>query len=125
MTAGAFEHFAAEIARRIALEDRQRRLARTVVEKPRRAVRTRRVEQEFAENAPDTRLKAGETFGFRRVIIVSQRYHLYRALYIADRAGLEAYGVTADPRTYSGQAFRELREVAARVKDFFQCMFRI
>ena len=70
-------------------------------------------------------VRAAKIFGFRRVIIVSQRYHLYRALYIADRAGLEAYGVTADPRTYSGQAFRELREVAARVKDFFQCMFRI
>ncbi len=70
-------------------------------------------------------VRAARTFGFKRVIIVSQKYHLYRALYIADRAGLEAYGVNADPYRYSGQTFRELREFAARIKDFFQCMFSI
>ena len=96
-----------------------------------RCARERGVPEEMLGEDPEgfstfeSVVRAAKTFGFRRVIIVSQRYHLYRALYIADRAGLEAYGVTADPRTYSGQAFREMREVAARVKDFFQCMFRI
>lgn len=45
-------------------------------------------------------------------------------LYIADKLGLEAYGVAADPRQYAGQEFRELREVLARVKDFFMVIFK-
>ena len=65
--------------------------------------------------------RAGKVFGQRRILIVTQGYHLYRALYIARQMGLEAWGVAADPRRYAGQVFRELREVLARDKDFFQC----
>ena len=64
-------------------------------------------------------LRAKEDFGAEKIIIVTQKYHLYRALYIADSLGLEAYGVSADLRTYRGQIYRDLRELAARVKDFF------
>lgn len=63
--------------------------------------------------------RAREIFKVKKAIIVTQEYHLYRALYIAKRLGLEAYGVAADRREYYGQASRELREVLARVKDFF------
>ena len=55
----------------------------------------------------------------KRVVIVTQTYHLYRALYIAERMGLEAYGVSADRRTYSDQLKCEAREVLARVKDLW------
>lgn len=55
----------------------------------------------------------------KRVVIVTQTYHLYRALYIAERMGLEAYGVSADRRTYSDQLKCEVREVLARVKDLW------
>ena len=51
-------------------------------------------------------------------IIVTQEYHLYRALYIAEKLGIEAYGVNADFHTYWGQSSRELREILARCKDF-------
>lgn len=54
-----------------------------------------------------------------RVIIVTQSYHLYRALYVAEKAGLEAYGVSADLRSYVGQFKYDVREVAARCKDVF------
>ena len=64
-------------------------------------------------------LRAKEVFGAEKIIIVTQKYHLYRALFIADSLGLEAYGVSADLRTYRGQIYRDLRELAARVKDFF------
>jgi vancomycin permeability regulator SanA len=53
-------------------------------------------------------------------VIATQKYHLYRALHIAKSLGIEAYGVPADVRIYSGQDLRELREKAARVKDFFK-----
>ncbi|MBE6563229.1 MAG: SanA protein [Ruminococcaceae bacterium] len=62
--------------------------------------------------------RAKEIFGVKKVIIVTQKYHLYRALYIARSLGIEAYGVHADLRTYSGQMNREVREILARVKDF-------
>ena len=71
----------------------------------------------------ETVYRAKEVFQARRVIIVTQQYHLYRALYIADSLGLEAYGVSADHRTYAGQTMRDIREVLARVKDFAMCIF--
>lgn len=61
--------------------------------------------------------RAKEIFGVKKVIIITQEYHLYRALYIADQMGIEAYGVAADYRTYWGQAKREIREILARCKD--------
>ncbi|WP_282190716.1 SanA/YdcF family protein [Adlercreutzia caecimuris] len=62
--------------------------------------------------------RARDVFGAKRIVIVSQRYHLYRALYVAERLGLDAYGVAADLRPYAGQETREVREILARVKDF-------
>lgn len=54
----------------------------------------------------------------RSLVIVTQEYHLCRALYLADSFGINAVGVSADLRTYRGQAMRELREILARNKDF-------
>lgn len=62
--------------------------------------------------------RARDIFQVERIIIVSQEYHLYRALHIANALGLECWGVASDYRTYSGQSMRDLREVLARVKDF-------
>lgn len=62
--------------------------------------------------------RAKEIFNADRIIIVTQAYHLYRALYIAEQLGVEAYGVHCDYRTYSGQMMRDIREILARVKDF-------
>jgi len=62
--------------------------------------------------------RARDVFGAKRIVVVSQEYHLYRALYVAERLGLDAYGVSADLRPYAGQEAREVREVLARNKDF-------
>lgn len=67
----------------------------------------------------DSIYRAKEIFGVRKMIIVTQEYHLYRALYIAEQLGIEAYGVSASLRPYSGQAYRDAREILARVKDFY------
>ncbi|MGN0298716.1 MAG: vancomycin high temperature exclusion protein [Lachnospiraceae bacterium] len=61
--------------------------------------------------------RAREVFGVKKMIIVTQEYHLYRALYIAEKLGIEAYGVAADYRSYYGQEMRNIREAAARIKD--------
>jgi len=63
--------------------------------------------------------RARDIFQAKKVVIVTQEYHLYRALYIAEKLGLEAWGVATDPREYGGQDYRDAREVLARVKDFF------
>ncbi|HHV35692.1 MAG TPA: DUF218 domain-containing protein [Syntrophomonadaceae bacterium] len=67
--------------------------------------------------------RARDVFEADKIIIVTQRYHLYRALYIAEKLGLKAYGVASDPRQYVGQEIRNLRESLARVKDFFMVIF--
>ena len=68
--------------------------------------------------------RAKEIFNAKKVVIVTQKYHLYRALYIANQLGLEAYGVGADPRQYVGAIYREAREILARNKDFIKCIFK-
>jgi vancomycin permeability regulator SanA len=68
--------------------------------------------------------RAKEIFGVKKMIIVTQDYHLYRALYIAERLGIEAYGVNADYREYWGQSKRDMREVLARCKDFATVIFK-
>lgn len=65
-----------------------------------------------------------DIFQAEKIIIVTQKYHLHRALHIANALGLEAYGVASDPRAYSGQFFREVREILARNKDFFTSIFQ-
>ena len=65
-----------------------------------------------------------EIFQADKILIVTQEYHLYRAIYIAERLGMEAYGVASDYRTYSGQTARDVREILARVKDFGTSLFK-
>lgn len=68
--------------------------------------------------------RAKEIFKAKRIVIVTQKYHLYRALYIAKQLDLEVYGVGADPRQYVGATYREIREILARDKDFIKCIFK-
>ncbi|MBQ1489554.1 MAG: YdcF family protein [Eubacterium sp.] len=70
----------------------------------------------------DSMYRAGSIFQVKRMIVVTQSYHMYRALYIAEKLGLSAVGAASDQKTYAGQPMREVREVAARVKDVLKCM---
>lgn len=58
-------------------------------------------------------------YGFDNILIITQEYHLYRALYIAEKLGIEAEGVNASLRGYGKQALYDIRESFARVKDVF------
>ena len=66
--------------------------------------------------------RVASEYGFDNVVIITQEYHLFRAIYIADDAGIDSVGVSADLRPYRGQIVRDIREVLARVKDFFMCI---
>jgi len=69
--------------------------------------------------------RARDIFQVKKVIIVTQRYHLLRAVFIARELGLEAYGVASDVQDY-GQVMRayKIREMAARNKDFWLTRFK-
>ena len=67
--------------------------------------------------------RARDIFRVKTVVIVTQRYHLYRALYVAEKMGLNAYGIAADLHTYSGMPYFEAREILARLKDFFYTLY--
>ncbi len=68
--------------------------------------------------------RAKEIFQAEKILIVTQKYHLYRAIYNARALGLDAYGVASDPRTYVGQTYRDIREILARNKDFIYSVIK-
>ena len=68
----------------------------------------------------DSIYRVKNVYKSNKVVIVSQRYHLYRALFLSDNLDLESYGVEADLRYYYGQRYREIREILARNKDFIK-----
>jgi len=68
--------------------------------------------------------RARDIFQAKKVVIVTQQYHLYRALYIGKKLGLDVYGVPSNLRDYAGQPYRDAREVLARVKDFINAIIK-
>lgn len=65
--------------------------------------------------------RARDVFQVQEVIVVTQKFHLARAVYIAQQLGLRAVGFVADRRVYmpASQTKAVLRETLARVKAFF------
>ena len=72
----------------------------------------------------ETMVRAKDVFGVRKVLVVTQKYHLYRALYDAAASGMEASGVAAVGHSFGLQLMWNIRESAARVKDFVWCLFK-
>ncbi len=64
-----------------------------------------------------------ENYGFDSAIIVTQKYHLHRALYLCKSADVEAIGIPAEDISYYGETYRLVREVIARSKDFLYSLF--
>lgn len=68
--------------------------------------------------------RAREIFCVQRIVIVTQKYHLYRALYISDAFEIDAVGVPAAEVRYYGQLYRDAREILARAKDWVYTVTR-
>ncbi len=64
--------------------------------------------------------RARDVFTVEKMVIVTQKYHLYRAVYNARKLGIEAYGFAADKLEYP--IYNDIREALARTKDFFCCI---
>lgn len=73
----------------------------------------------------ETMYRARHVFGAERIVVATQTYHLYRALYDAQGVGMEAIGVPSDYGEYANQSWYDIREVFARTKDFFQVLFGV
>lgn len=65
--------------------------------------------ENYAKNYQDT-----------KVVIITQKYHLYRSLFIAKKLNIDAIGVYAKEESYPGDFYREAREILARNKDFLK-----
>ncbi len=72
----------------------------------------------------DSMYRAADIFKVEKAIVVTQKYHEYRALYIAKKLGIQVCGASSDQEKYLGQTYRQLREILARNKDFVKANIR-
>jgi vancomycin permeability regulator SanA len=72
----------------------------------------------------DSMYRAKGIFGVERAIVVTQGYHLSRALFIGKALELDVYGAAADQETFSMQKNRDVREIIARDKDLIKSMIK-
>ena len=75
-------------------------------------------------NTYDSMYRAKNIFNVNRCVVVTQKYHLYRSIYIGKALGMETCGVPAQNIKYVGQFGRDIREVLARDKDVVKCIFK-
>lgn len=69
--------------------------------------------------------RAKYVFGCERIVVATQTYHLYRALWSAKSLGMQAAGVPSDYHAYQKQLQYDIREIPARTKDFFKALVRV
>lgn len=72
----------------------------------------------------DSVYRARDVFEVKSMVVVTQGYHLPRALFIAHELGVEAVGVGADLRIYGGENYRNFREEFAVVKAWFDVILK-
>lgn len=70
----------------------------------------------------DSAWRAANVFNCKSLIVVTQSYHLSRALYSVRAFGVDALGVSADAATYANQSYYDLREIPARAKDLIYAL---
>ncbi len=74
----------------------------------------------FGLDTYDTIYRAHQVFGIESAIIATQRFHLERALFIADKVGMQTFGYATDPRLYNSEMYMLVREMGARLKAVYE-----
>lgn len=69
--------------------------------------------------------RAKNVFGVERCVVVTQEYHLYRAVYEAKNFGIQTFGVACDRHDYNKMDQYESREFLARMNGFFMCLTNV
>ena len=72
----------------------------------------------------DSCYRAKHVFGQEQVIVVTQAFHLPRALYLCQQMGIDAVGVPADRRSYRYAPWFALRETFARLRAWYDTHLR-
>ena len=72
----------------------------------------------------DSVYRAKAVFCADRFIVVTQKYHMFRALRICDALDITEKGIASNQRKYVGRHYREAREVLARDKDLVKCIMK-
>lgn len=73
----------------------------------------------------DSMYRAKNVFNIKTAIISTNSYHLPRAIYIARKLGINAYGIASDMREYDRMKRYKRREAIAQIKDFFLCLIKL
>lgn len=76
-------------------------------------------------NTYNSVIRAKKIFLVKDLVIITQRFHLSRAVYIARKNGLNAYGYICDRRKYTHKYLNKIREYLARVKSFFEVLLDV
>ncbi len=71
----------------------------------------------------ETCIRAKEVFGLKQAVLVSQGFHLPRALFIANELGLPAVGMAGNLRPSKQVDYQNVRELAAEFKAFYNVKF--
>ncbi|MFW0837976.1 MAG: SanA/YdcF family protein [Candidatus Komeilibacteria bacterium] len=86
-----------------------------------------RLEDIFLDHAGfdtyDSLYRARDVFKAESLVVVTQNFHLPRALYISNKLGLDSCGVSADLHKYLGETTRNRREILAKVKAWLNIIF--
>lgn len=64
--------------------------------------------------------RAAEVYAISAAILITQKFHLPRALYACEKMGIDVVGYAADKHVYEKELFNEGREFFARIEDFFE-----
>jgi vancomycin permeability regulator SanA len=71
----------------------------------------------------DTCSRAKEIFGVQKAVLVTQDYHLPRALYLCNSLGVDSIGITANRRKYDGENYYHFREFFSTASAWFEITF--
>lgn len=76
------------------------------------------IKDNYGISTYDSIVRMKDIVNNEKVIVVTQKYHLYRSIYIARSLDIESVGISAREYKYFGQLGRDIREILARVKDY-------
>jgi len=78
----------------------------------------------FGLDTFDSLYRAKNVFKKHEIIIVTQDFHLSRALFLARKLGIESYGFSSSKKEYPNSNYNQVREFFANIKAFFDILLK-
>lgn len=73
----------------------------------------------------DSFYRARDIFKVNSMIVVTQEFHLPRALYIGKSLGLDVHGLKADKRVYKANVYNNIRELFSSSKAYLEVALNV